>query len=40
VDLDGLDVAHSKINEWTEPFPFAALIVRDPDNIRLELMWM
>jgi catechol 2,3-dioxygenase-like lactoylglutathione lyase family enzyme len=38
--LDALGVAHSKINEVTEPFPYATVIVRDPDNIQLELMWM
>ena len=38
--LDALGIAHSKINEKTEPFPFATVIVRDPDNIQLELFWM
>jgi glyoxylase I family protein len=38
--LDRLGVTHSKINELSEPFPYATLIVRDPDNIQLELMWM
>ena len=38
--LDSLGVAHSKINEKNEPFPFATVIVRDPDNIQLELIWM
>jgi len=38
--LDALGVAHSRINDVNEPFPYATLIVRDPDNIQLELMWM
>ena len=38
--LDALGVAHSDVNDVTEPFPFATLIVRDPDNIQLELTWM
>jgi glyoxylase I family protein len=38
--FDRLGVAHSKINESSEPFPYATVIVRDPDNIQLELMWM
>lgn len=38
--LDGLGVAHSRINDITEPFPAATLCFRDPDNIALELMWM
>ena len=38
--LDRRGVAHSAINDGAEPFPHATLIVRDPDNIQLELMWM
>jgi catechol 2,3-dioxygenase-like lactoylglutathione lyase family enzyme len=38
--LDALGVAHSPINDITEPFPAATLCFRDPDNIALELMWM
>ena len=38
--FDALGLAHSGINDVTEPFPFATLIVRDPDNIQLELTWM
>lgn len=38
--LDALGVAHSDINDVTEPFPAATLCFRDPDNIALELVWM
>ena len=38
--LDALGVEHSGINDIADPFPFATLIVRDPDNIQLELTWM
>lgn len=38
--LDAIGVGHSAINEVSEPFSYATLIVRDPDNIQLELMWM
>ncbi len=38
--LDALGVAHSDVNEVTEPFPAATLCFRDPDNIALELVWM
>lgn len=38
--LDALGVAHSAINEITEPFPAATLCFRDPDNIALEFTWM
>ncbi len=27
------------ITERTEPFPYAILVFRDPDNIQLELIW-
>jgi hypothetical protein len=32
-------VQHSGIKEFSEPFPFAVLVFRDPDNIQLELIW-
>lgn len=32
-------VMHSGITERTEPFPYAVLVFRDPDNIQLELIW-
>jgi len=38
--LDAIGVAHSGVTDVDEPFPFAALVVRDPDNIQLELTWM
>ena len=37
--LEALDVAHSPITDRSEPFPYATLVFRDPDNIQLELMW-
>lgn len=37
--LDRERVPHSGITEFTEPFPFAVLVLRDPDNIQLELIW-
>jgi glyoxylase I family protein len=37
--FDRQGVPHSGINEFTEPFPFAVLVFRDPDNIQLELIW-
>ena len=33
-------VAHGGVNDVSEPFPYATLTVRDPDNIQVELMWM
>jgi glyoxylase I family protein len=38
--FDRLGVAHSEINDRDEPFRYATLIFRDPDNIQLELIWM
>jgi len=38
--LDAAGVAHSGVNHIEQPFPFATLIIRDPDNIQLELTWM
>jgi catechol 2,3-dioxygenase-like lactoylglutathione lyase family enzyme len=35
--LDELGIAHSGIRDGDEPFPFATLVFRDPDNIQLEL---
>ncbi len=37
--LDREGVPHSGITECTEPFPYALLVFRDPDNIQLELIW-
>ena len=35
--LDELRVEHSAIRTGDQPFPFATLVFRDPDNIQLEL---
>jgi catechol 2,3-dioxygenase-like lactoylglutathione lyase family enzyme len=35
--LDELGVEHSGIRTGNEPFPYATLVFRDPDNIQLEL---
>ena len=35
--LDELGIKHSGIRGGDEPFPFATLVFRDPDNIQLEL---
>ena len=35
--LDELGVEHSGIRTGDEPFPYATLVFRDPDNIQLEL---
>jgi hypothetical protein len=32
-----LGIEHSGIRDGEEPFPFATLVFRDPDNIQLEL---
>ena len=37
--LDRLGVAHGPITERQEPFAFATLVFRDPDNVQLELIW-
>ncbi|HVL85059.1 MAG TPA: VOC family protein [Pseudonocardia sp.] len=37
--LDALDVPHSGITEATEPFEYALIVFRDPDNIQLEVTW-
>jgi catechol 2,3-dioxygenase-like lactoylglutathione lyase family enzyme len=36
--LDQLGVEHTGIRDQTEPFPFATVVFRDPDNIQLELI--
>jgi catechol 2,3-dioxygenase-like lactoylglutathione lyase family enzyme len=35
--LDELGIEHSGIRTVAEPFPFATVVFRDPDNIQLEL---
>jgi glyoxylase I family protein len=35
--LDELGVEHSGIRTGDQPFPFATVVFRDPDNIQLEL---
>jgi glyoxylase I family protein len=35
--LDELGIGHSGIREGDEPFAFATVVFRDPDNIQLEL---
>ncbi len=35
--LDELGIEHSGIRAESEPFPYATLVFRDPDNIQLEL---
>ena len=35
--LDQLGIEHSGIRAGAEPFPFATVVFRDPDNIQLEL---
>ena len=35
--LDEIGVAHSGIRVGDQPFPFATVVFRDPDNIQLEL---
>jgi glyoxylase I family protein len=37
--LERLGVPNAGITERTEPFPYAVLVFRDPDNIQLELIW-
>lgn len=34
--LDALGIPHSGIRTGQEPFPYATLVFRDPDNIQLE----
>jgi glyoxylase I family protein len=35
--LDELGIEHSGVRTGDQPFPFATLVFRDPDNIQLEL---
>nr|WP_090344129.1 VOC family protein [Mycolicibacterium malmesburyense]CRL75399.1 lactoylglutathione lyase-like lyase [Mycolicibacterium malmesburyense] len=35
--LDELGIEHSGVRSADEPFPFATVVFRDPDNIQLEL---
>ncbi|WP_326547488.1 VOC family protein [Mycolicibacterium sp. ND9-15] len=35
--LDELGIEHSDVRAVEEPFPFATVVFRDPDNIQLEL---
>ena len=35
--LDTLGIKHSGIRDGDEPFAFATVVFRDPDNIQLEL---
>lgn len=35
--LDELGIEHSGVRAADEPFPFATVVFRDPDNIQLEL---
>jgi catechol 2,3-dioxygenase-like lactoylglutathione lyase family enzyme len=35
--LDELGIEHSGVRAGEEPFPFATVVFRDPDNIQLEL---
>jgi catechol 2,3-dioxygenase-like lactoylglutathione lyase family enzyme len=37
--FDRQAVPHTGIAEFAEPFPFAVVVFRDPDNIQLELIW-
>jgi catechol 2,3-dioxygenase-like lactoylglutathione lyase family enzyme len=37
VRLDELGIEHSGIRVGDQPFPFATVVFRDPDNIQLEL---
>lgn len=36
--LDELGIEHSGIRALDQPFPFATVVFRDPDNIQLELI--
>lgn len=37
--LEYCGVGHSGIVERDEPFPYALIVFRDPDNIQLEVTW-
>lgn len=38
--LDELGIEHSGVRTGDQPFPFATVVFRDPDNIQLELFAM
>ncbi|MGV0791444.1 VOC family protein [Mycolicibacterium sp. XJ1819] len=38
--LDELGIEHSGVRAIDEPFPFATVVFRDPDNVQLELFTM
>ena len=38
--LDELGIAHSGVQVVEQPFPFATVVFRDPDNVQLELFAM
>lgn len=37
--LDAIGVPHSDVTDVSEPFDYAVLVFRDPDNIQLEVTW-
>jgi hypothetical protein len=37
--LDELGVEHTGVRDEQEPFHYATVVFRDPDNIQLELFW-
>ena len=37
--FDRLGVEHSPIADVQDPFPFALIVFRDPDNVQLEVIW-
>jgi catechol 2,3-dioxygenase-like lactoylglutathione lyase family enzyme len=37
--LDGFGIAHGELYETNDPFPYALVAFRDPDNIQLEVIW-
>jgi catechol 2,3-dioxygenase-like lactoylglutathione lyase family enzyme len=37
--LDAQGVPHGGVTEVNEPFPYAVVVFRDPDNIQLEVVW-
>lgn len=38
--LDGLGIEHAPISDTAGAHPFALFVVRDPDNIPVELFWL
>jgi catechol-2,3-dioxygenase len=38
--FERLGVSHSPLVDVTDPFPYSVLVLRDPDNIQLELIAM